>query len=151
MTVLWAVVCCVNACFCDSITLTASVLHDISHGRQDETRELLYHNKRAWLHHVRLNFTPQLSWMWRESGHDVAMLVCCGTEALGSHPVIGKEESEFRMVLHYNMRTVLRNGNKFPEKMSYRQTLVAKWRRKRNDLQNLCWTLRGYVKFTMLE
>jgi hypothetical protein len=45
------------------------------------------------------------------------MLVCCGTEALGSHPVIGKEESEFRMVLHYNMRTVLRNGNKFPEKI----------------------------------
>jgi hypothetical protein len=33
MTVLWAVVCCVNACFCDSITLTASVLHDISHGQ----------------------------------------------------------------------------------------------------------------------
>jgi hypothetical protein len=33
MTVLWAVVCCVNACFCDSITLTASVLHKISHGQ----------------------------------------------------------------------------------------------------------------------
>jgi hypothetical protein len=45
------------------------------------------------------------------------MLACYGTEALGSHPAIGKEESEFRMVLHYNMRAVLQNGNKFPEKM----------------------------------
>jgi hypothetical protein len=44
------------------------------------------------------------------------MLACYGTEALRSHPGIGKEESEFRMVLHYNMRTILRNGNEFPEK-----------------------------------
>ena len=28
-----------------------------------------------------------------------------------------KEESEFRMVLHYNMRTTMRNGYEFPEKM----------------------------------
>jgi hypothetical protein len=45
------------------------------------------------------------------------MLACYGTETLGSHPAIGKEESEFRMVLHYNMRTILQNGNEFPEKV----------------------------------
>jgi hypothetical protein len=45
------------------------------------------------------------------------MLACYGTEALGSHSAIGKEESEFRMVLHYNMRTILWNGNEFLEKM----------------------------------
>ena len=44
------------------------------------------------------------------------MLACYGTEALWFHPAIGKEESEFRMVLHYN-RTILRNGNEFPKKM----------------------------------
>jgi len=62
-------------------------------------------------------FTPGLAAVWNLIGHDVAMLACYGTEALGSHPAIGKEESEFRMVLHYNMRTILRNGNEFPEKM----------------------------------
>jgi hypothetical protein len=45
------------------------------------------------------------------------MLACYGTEALRSHSAIGKEESEFRMVLHYNMRTILWNGNEFLEKM----------------------------------
>jgi hypothetical protein len=49
MTVLWAVVCCVNACFCDSITLTASVLHEISHG------QILY-----WFNHF-----------WKLQGKDV--------------------------------------------------------------------------------
>jgi len=34
------------------------------------------------------------------------------------------------------------------KKLGYRQTLAAKWQWKRNDLQNLCWTLWGYVKFT---
>jgi hypothetical protein len=29
------------------------------------------------------------------------MLACYGTEALGSHPAIGKDESEFRMVLYF--------------------------------------------------
>ena len=31
----------------------------------DETQELLYHNKQAWLHHGRLNFTQLLSQVWR--------------------------------------------------------------------------------------
>ena len=30
----------------------------------------------------------------------------------------------------------------FLKQLGYRQILVTKWRRKRNDLQNLCWTLR---------
>ena len=62
-------------------------------------------------------FTPGLAAVWNLIGHDVAMLACYGTEALGSHSAIGKEESEFRMVLHYNMRTILWNGNEFLEKM----------------------------------
>ena len=38
-------------------------------------------------------FTPGLAAVWNLIGHDVAMLACYGTEALGSHPAIGKEES----------------------------------------------------------
>ena len=92
---------------------------------QDETWELPYHNKQAWLHHVRLNFTSQLSRVWR--GRVTMML----------RSKILKSTNQYEVIIF--------------KQTDYRQTLSAKWRRKRNDLQNLCWILRGYVKFTALE
>ena len=63
-------------------------------------------------------FTPGLAAVWNLIGHawcsHGCLLWCGSSQGLILHQ---KEQSEFRMVLNYNMRTIMRNGYEFLEKM----------------------------------